>query len=150
MQASELEDILRNIWQSMLLPEDPLDGGAAREEYDFASCVDIVGPWNGVVSVECDEALARAFARTMFARNEAEVADSELFDALREVANLVGGNVKGALAGGCRLSLPRATRGVEALLLDGGQTLMCESSFWSSGRGLRVRVLAEPEGEVAP
>ena len=148
MEARDLEDLLRNIWQSMLLPEEPLEEGAARQEYDFASCVDIVGPWNGVVSVECDEALARAFARSLFASGEAELGEGELFDALREVANLIGGNVKGALAGGCRLSLPRATRGAEALLLDGGQALVCESSFWSSGRGLRVRVLAEPEGQA--
>ena len=144
MQARELEDLMRDIWEGMLLPEEPLEGGAPREEYDFASCVDIVGAWNGVVSVECDEELARAFASAMFACSPRELVEGDLVDALREVANLIGGNVKGVLTAGCRLSLPRATRGSEALLLDGGQALVCESSLWSSGRGLRVRVLAEP------
>lgn len=145
MEQTQLEELMRNIWEAMLLPESPLEAGTPREEYDFSACVDIVGAWNGVVSVECDETLAHALAQHMFGRTPEEVVEGDLLDALREVANLIGGNVKGTLAGGCQLSLPRATRGSESLLLDGGQATVCESAFDSEGRRLRVRVLREPE-----
>lgn len=143
MDESQLEEMMRNIWQSMILPETPLDPAAELEEYDFSACVDIVGPWNGAVSVECDEEMARTFAERMFERAPGQIAEGDLLDALREVANLIGGNVKGTLTSGCQLSLPRATRGSEALLLDGGQTTVCQSTFASGARRMRVRVLSE-------
>jgi len=145
MDEAQLEELMRNIWEAMLLPDAPLELGPAREEYDFCACVDIVGAWNGVISVECDETLARELARHMFGRAAEEVVEGDLLDALREVANLIGGNVKGTLAGGCQLSLPRATRGSESLLLDGGQSTQCERAFDSEGRRMRVRVLQEAE-----
>jgi len=149
MDGEQLEELMRNIWDAMLLPEAPLEGAppeSCGEDYDLCACVDIVGAWNGVVSVECDEVLAREIARRMFGSEPGAIVEGDLMDAMREVANLIGGNVKGALAGGCALSLPRATRGSESLLLDGGQATACERAFTSEGRRLRVRILQEAEG----
>jgi CheY-specific phosphatase CheX len=148
VETTELADVVRSVWESTLLPGEPLaaepgQGERAARDYEYVSCIDIGGAFRGALSVECDEALARAIAAGMFARSEAELDEHELCDALREAANLIAGNVKGLLALGCSLSLPRATKGSEALLFNEHQRTLHETNFASCGRALRVRVLAD-------
>src|SRR5207248_3096506 len=80
--------------------------------------VPIGGAWEGAVSLRCPEPLCRSFAADLFGRLAADVEDADVFDALGELANIIGGNLKALLPGVCRLGLPTAA--VEEAPADAG------------------------------
>lgn len=69
--------------------------------------IDIHGAWSGSVHIEVDDALARRLASAMF--DNSDVSQEEIIDAMNELANVIGGNIKGLVPGPSRLSLPRAS-----------------------------------------
>lgn len=80
----------------------------AREMTAF---VLISGDWKGAVSVQCSDSSARRVAASMFGCAEAEVDADQLVDALGELANMMGGNLKSVLGVSCALSLPAVVAG---------------------------------------
>ena len=93
-------------------PDDrPMDG------HDVAAWVDVRGPWHGRASLETSRPAAVDLARALLRLPAtAPVTDDDLDDALGEVANVVGGNVKALLPHAGSLGLPR----VAAALPDDG------------------------------
>jgi chemotaxis protein CheX len=72
-----------------------------------SSWVDIVGPWNGAVVITTDRETAEELARCLLREHAPEVLeDEDVEDALGEMANVVGGNVKAVLPGPSVLGLP--------------------------------------------
>ncbi len=79
------------------------------ETFDLAAAVDIVsddGPVASVV-IQCDVSLATLLAQTLFRVTAEDIEPADISDALGEIANIVGGNVKGVLALDTTLTLPR-------------------------------------------
>jgi chemotaxis protein CheX len=69
--------------------------------------VDVYGAWHGTVSLTCAAAVGEEMTRRMLALPESDDVDPlDLEDALGEVVNVLGGNVK-SLVDGCTLGLPR-------------------------------------------
>ncbi|MCU0705946.1 MAG: chemotaxis protein CheX, partial [Fimbriiglobus sp.] len=64
----------------------------------------------------------------------AEVTPAELADALGELANMVGGNLKALLPDGCRLSLPSVEPGAGPPPTDAWAFRSGGSSLWVSVR----------------
>jgi CheY-specific phosphatase CheX len=73
--------------------------------------VEIDGPWRGRVTVSCSEQLATTITAQMFEMDPAETTKAELVDAMGEIANMIGGNVKALLPGPSKLSLPLVYHG---------------------------------------
>lgn len=103
-----VQTVLEQVWESLLgeplLPwaDDLVVPGAVRAE------VTLSGDWSGRVRLSCDAATAASLARTMLdVRDGAPVPDADVRDAVGELANVVGGNVKGTLPGTTALGLPR-------------------------------------------
>ena len=70
--------------------------------------VDIIGPWNGSVVVTCAPATAEALTQSVLMFHPpADVDDEDVKDALGELANVLGGNIKSVLPGESRLGLPQ-------------------------------------------
>lgn len=65
----------------------------ARTAGDFTAVVGLAGPINGVFAIRCDEATATQIACGMLGVDE-KAAQSETWDALGEVCNMVIGNFK--------------------------------------------------------
>jgi chemotaxis protein CheX len=82
------------------VPPAPLTGEAV------VGSVSISGSWQGTVLVGCSVRLARQATATMLALEEDVVTDEDVVDAVGELANMVGGNVKSMLAMDSRLSVP--------------------------------------------
>ena len=104
---SDLIEITENIWTTMLgLQLEPYmrDFPDAANDALVAS-IAIEGGWRGTVTLECSGDAGRMFASVIFGQ-ENEVADHAVTDALGELVNMVGGNVKSLLPGPCQLSLP--------------------------------------------
>jgi chemotaxis protein CheX len=70
--------------------------------------VDIIGPWTGSVVLTCAPATAEALTGSvLMTRPPTVVDDEDVADALGELANVLGGNIKSVLPGESRLGLPQ-------------------------------------------
>jgi chemotaxis protein CheX len=70
--------------------------------------VDITGPWTGSVVLTCAPATAAALTESvLMTRPPAVVDEEDIADALGELANVLGGNIKSVLPGESRLGLPQ-------------------------------------------
>ncbi|GIV00952.1 MAG: hypothetical protein KatS3mg014_2567 [Actinomycetota bacterium] len=66
-------------------------------------------------------------------------------DAIGEVANVAGGNVKALIGTHCLLSLPTVTEGVDLRLSVPGMRVVAEVGFLSDGEPFRILVLEKDE-----
>ncbi len=73
--------------------------------------VDIRGTFGGSVVLECGSGMAKRAASHLFQLPPEEITDDHEGDVLGELANIVGGVIKGALDGDCTLSLPLVVSG---------------------------------------
>ena len=75
-------------------------------ESDLLASVRIDGDRSASVFVYTSPELANCIAASMFGQELDELEQSDVLDALGEVVNVIGGNVKGILNQECSLSLP--------------------------------------------
>ncbi|MCK4176679.1 chemotaxis protein CheX [Aciditerrimonas ferrireducens] len=125
-------------------PSEPAKGPA------LTASVAISGAWNGLVSLQVTEPAARALAQAVFA--VPQVGFEDLADAVGELVNIVGGNLKGLLPAPTQLSLPTVATGtisVPGRLARGqahlGRALVVDLDLaWLEGP-LRLTVWEGPE-----
>jgi chemotaxis protein CheX len=122
--ALDLTAIVSEIWTSMLGMELVEDRDAELEGETLTGCVQITGPWEGAVTVQLDAALATRVTGVMFGMEPDVIVDEYVSDAVGELANVAGGNVKALLEPGCSLSLPSVTRGTDyRVYVPGAETV---------------------------
>ncbi|WP_432978824.1 chemotaxis protein CheX [Dactylosporangium sp. CA-233914] len=105
----DLKVIAEQVWSSYL----DLDGAsplialpAEKPETDVTASVSVTGAWRGHVLVSCSEPAAKNVAAALLGIEFDDVAEEDVADALGELANIIGGNVKSLLPEPCALSLP--------------------------------------------
>lgn len=92
----ELVEIVPYVWDCVLGQSvDPvaieLDWGDHKH---LCAVISISGQWTGDVVLESSVEVARAAASRMFSTPEEDLAFDEVQDALAELANVIGGNIK--------------------------------------------------------
>ncbi|MEO8633765.1 MAG: chemotaxis protein CheX [Gemmatimonadales bacterium] len=138
----EISQVASTVWESVLgiglvrqfeTPATPTDV--------MSGCVQFSGAWEGSCVIECSAAFARRAAGTMFGieSSMASVADTQ--DAIGELANMTGGNVKALLPEPCRLSLPSVYDGVDGSRRAPGNEVVTTVVFDCEGSALVVRLL---------
>ena len=100
---------------------------AAPEDAKFegnvvSAFVQITGDWEGVVSIRCSRALSEAIASSMFALEPNELSNEEIYDAVGEIANMIGGGVKSIAEGESTLTIPVVAEGNENVATVPGTT----------------------------
>ena len=105
LTTETIVEMTQEIWSALLSDEGHLlpgggDGG------ELSATVSITGAWNGTACLACSESAARHAARVMFEMTDDELTEAEIRDAIGELINVVGGNIKGILPGPTELSLP--------------------------------------------
>jgi CheY-specific phosphatase CheX len=140
----DLDQILDDVLSSFAEHIEPGPGLDSVGDGDtwFETWVSISGPWQGEVVVAVLGASAPKFAAAMLGSPSSEVTTEDAADALCELANMIGGQVKGTLSTGCRLSLPlvrtappREDAASEAPMID-----VSVSTFDWSGHPLRISI----------
>ena len=132
--VAQLLDITRNVWTEFLgIGLSPVRSGQALPRSVLTGClasVTIAGAWNGAVSVGCSRPLARRAAASMFALPTGDITPEHMQDALSELANIIGGNVKALLPGPSTLSLPEYRETPLAAFgeIEGGQVVQLSSN----------------------
>ena len=100
--------VVEAVWESLLgvwpTPAEPV--GVAEDWLSAVVTVD--GDWRGAVSLSCPIRTALHMSRTMLdvAGDEPDPDLEDVEDAMREVVNVIGGNVKALVPGGRSLGLP--------------------------------------------
>ena len=85
---------------------DPCDRPEQLPPADTFAQIDFHGPTNGNVELRASRAFARNLAASILGTDASDVTDVQSEEALRELANIVGGSVITALGGSdCRFSL---------------------------------------------
>jgi hypothetical protein len=103
-----VESIAQHAWTA-LVGEDEILVAMPGELPDdvVSSWVDMTGPWTGTVILTTGRETAADLTRALLAETAPEpLEDEDIADALGEMANVVGGNVKASLSGPSVLSLP--------------------------------------------
>lgn len=148
--VEQLDSITADIWATYVAAESVVMAFGAQDadpaRTDISAQVDIHGEITGTVVVACDSGSAADLARRMFGLEPPEEPTMiEVADALGELANVVGGNVKALASHPGELTLPlvhaherivgwprsRPSCGVE-VVWDGGRATLF---VWAGGDG---------------
>jgi chemotaxis protein CheX len=112
--ADDLMTIAAQVWSSYLDPEgvNPLVPVAPRQPADEVSAaVSVTGAWRGHVVISFSSAASRHAAAALLGVEFDDVSTADITDAVGELANIIGGNVKSLLPEPSALSLPHVLLG---------------------------------------
>lgn len=102
--------------------------------------VAVTGEWRGYVLLACPTQLARTAASAMFDVPAEQLTDDEVADALGELTNMIGGNIKSLLPRPGRLSMPAVTVGASNVAPMPRAQLLNKVSLACDGLQLAVSV----------
>ncbi|MGY1689391.1 chemotaxis protein CheX [Geodermatophilus sp. SYSU D01105] len=108
LDEATVQEIADQAWAALVGEDEvlvPLPGQLPADT--VSSWVEIVGPWTGTVVLTCGRDTAEQLARALLREHAPDQLEAEdVDDALGELANVVGGNVKAVLPGPSVLGLP--------------------------------------------
>jgi chemotaxis protein CheX len=112
INPDDVVSFTRDIWnlvlgQSVEVVERSLPDG----DEPITGCVQITGVWRGAVIIILPPTVARKATAVMYAVPPEEVVPDQINDAIGELANMLGGNLKSLLPTPCFLSLPVVIHG---------------------------------------
>lgn len=149
IDTQNITQITEDVWTAMLGVEvkpNPPSTERAPGARVVSGCVQITGEWDGAVVIECSLALASRATALMFAMEEGEAQSAEVHDAVGELANMTGGNLKSMLGGDCALSLPAVTEGADQLVSIPGGEVVERVAFDCDGELLVVSAVERRKG----
>ena len=146
----DIRDVTESVWSTMLnVAAEPRASSAGALQAPFwTGTVRMRGAWEGAVTIACSHDLARAAAVALFALDSSEPSDDEVRDALGELANMVGGNIKALLPGPTNLSLPRVDSSSWAPPALDAENPGCTVWFASHGETFAVTLRPESPAET--
>jgi chemotaxis protein CheX len=123
--TEDIAQIALDVWSGMLALDAVVSPGIVQpDDANVTGSIHVTGPNDHLVSLETTLGGARTFAAAMFGMPEDEVSEEEVSDAVGELTNMVGGNIKGLLPQPSQLSLPVVASGhVQALRVPGAEAL---------------------------
>ena len=109
----DVRAVTEEVWSTFLGHTDPLAVGEATAfTPEWSASVTIKGEWNGMVALDLTSSGARLVTCGMLGLDDTEEAsDADVVDAVGELVNMVGGNVKSLVPGPSQLSLPLVATG---------------------------------------
>ncbi|MGB8650547.1 MAG: chemotaxis protein CheX [Mycobacteriales bacterium] len=110
--GEQIAEITCDVWGSFLDMElVPSDAEQELGGPTLTGVVHVSGAWGGSVLVETTAEHARRAAEAMFAAEPGSLSADEIGDALGELTNMVGGNIKSLVPAPSSLSLPSVAGG---------------------------------------
>lgn len=138
---ADVQMVVEEVWSSFLGADEPLVLGVPGTlETGWSAAVTVTGAWAGMVSIELPTSVAEEVCRRMLGVEETH--DEDVADAVGELVNMIGGNVKSLMPGPSVLSLPVVAAGRVARSSD--TTEVCRLDAWWAGSPLQVSVHVHP------
>ncbi|BCS33476.1 hypothetical protein TBR22_A27030 [Luteitalea sp. TBR-22] len=144
----EIISLTQYIWGATLnleatphdTPVTPMPGGRTLD-----GVINITGAWAGALVLQVPEHVARRAAAVMFEVPEASASLEDMQDAVGELTNMTGGNVKALLDGHCQLSLPAVVEGRDYSIRVPGSEAVTRVTFDIDGEPFVVSLLARSD-----
>ena len=145
----ELRQVTEVVWDSVLGHSlIRMDQSPDPSPRAVAAWVHITGAWEGAVVLECSGTAAQSAAAIMFGGDPAAITVMDIQDAMGELANMTGGNVKALLPSPASLSLPTVIDGCDWTTRIPGAELLTEVAFEWSGEPIKVKLIAKSQERV--
>jgi len=140
-----VSQVTQEIWSALLAADSdsPLLPGDTHSN-EVVARIHISGEWNGTVCLHCSNLAARHATSAMFGLPDDELTAADVQDAVGELVNVVGGNIKGLVEGHSELSLPEVTTEAPAACVLGHLELAQEVRFSWLAEPVVVSVWTEP------
>ena len=138
IDEATLSETVSFVWQTFV-GTDICEGGQADFATPHSAAISIGGPWTATIIVSIGEDLVRRYAAGLFDMEIDELTADDIRDALGELVNVVGGNIKGLLDddGHSTLSLPIVSGPAP---LVAGSHLTIDSWFVADGLPMRWEI----------
>jgi hypothetical protein len=107
--------------------------------------VRITGAWEGMVQLVCADVLARPAAAVLFGLEVQTATPDLVHDALGELTNITGGNLKALLPEPCYLSLPAVTPASESAHALRNRPVLVHERFRCGSHFFAVAVVEQDE-----
>jgi CheY-specific phosphatase CheX len=145
VDPQSLVAIATDVWSTMLESElNPIgpDDVPPALGRTLDGVVAITGGWSGAVVLRVSRPLAVRIARAMFDLGDAEPSLADMQDAVGELTNTTGGNIKGLMPGMCHLSLPTVVEGNDFRVRVPGASVVSELHFLCDDEAVVVQLVA--------
>ena len=140
--AAELAETISSIFETMLgMQVVPVDRPARPETDRVAASVHFTGSWSGVVILEVSPEHACFLAGRFLSMDPPEQVDNDVRDVIGELANMIGGNLKSAIAPDATLSIPEVVDGGGFRVRICGATVSLTRVFESEGCAFCVSLI---------
>jgi CheY-specific phosphatase CheX len=134
--STEVDLIVAAVFQAMLgLEVEPAGEVQPSEPAEMNATVHLGGTWDGALMLETSRSQACRLAGRFLSIDPPPAVDDNVRDVMGELANMIGGNLKCALAPGATLSMPAVTDGSDYSLRIGNGVLVEKRAF-SCAEGL--------------
>jgi chemotaxis protein CheX len=148
LDGTTVQEIADQAWAALVGEDEvlvPLPGDLPADP--VSAWVDVVGPWTGAVVLTCGRDTAEELTRALLRQHAPEQLEAEdVADALGELANVVGGNVKAVLPGPSVLGLPEV--GAAPSAVSPADTCRVDA-LWR-GQALSISVQGSPTAPDSP
>lgn len=143
VSAEMVGQIVESIFISMMnLEVSPSETPWVPSNDQLTSAVHLSGVWNGALLFECNRRQACQLTGRFLSMDPPEVVNDDVRDVLGEIANMIGGNIKSAVAAGLSLSMPSVTDGSDYGLRVCGSEIQDRLAFNCEGGTFWVTLLA--------
>jgi chemotaxis protein CheX len=136
--------IVESIFLTMMDVEVSVSESASVPAGDrITAAVYLEGDWNGAVSIECSHPQACSFAGSFLGMDAPEIVDDDVRDALGELANMIGGNIKSVIGTDIRLSMPSVIDGNDYTVRVCGGCIENKIAFQFAGGAFWVVIVGK-------
>ena len=141
--VADVESIASDVWASAV-PGGALPPASGLHREGLAvGAVSISGAWQGWVTLELAVATATRLTAAMLGSGGDVPTPEDVDDALGELANMIGGNVKSLVPAPSALGLPVVVADPGEVVAAGEE--ICRAELCRDGAALRVRVWQAPK-----
>jgi len=124
-----VSELVSMAWSTFVGSElAPIDDAVPTDDV-MCSSISIHGPWSATLLLFCGRDVAFASTASVLGMELAEVESADVLDIMGELANIIGGNLKGAVSddhASWKLSLPVVSDGMQTVP---GSKLTTELAF---------------------
>lgn len=133
--SDDVAAIVQEVWSSMLgLDIDPVETPDHLSGLAIAGSVGVTGASDCLIAMEMGLDTAKLVGATMFMMGVDEIGMNDVADAVGEMTNMVGGNIKSLLPEPSTLSLPVVAQGESPTLkVVGAQNLLSQVFMCGDG-----------------
>lgn len=139
---SDIQAITEGVWGAILgLTTQPCPTWAvpAGDDGFVTGVIRIEGAWQGAVTMHCPIGLARLAAGVMFGIEPDAATSEQVRDAVGELTNMTGGNLKALLPEPCDLFFPEILTGAERARAASGEPLL-RVAFECEGQPFEIAI----------